>query len=67
MPAPLDLQGERRQQLIVIGEAGRDTHGNRLWKARCRCNTEFVARGTKILSGHVKSCGCLRGRKKVTA
>lgn len=68
MPAPLDLQGEKHQGFTIISSAGRDIHGNILWKARCsHCGTEFTARGTKILSGHVKSCGCLRGGKKASA
>ena len=32
------------------------------WKCICFCGKEFVNIGSNIRTGHVKSCGCLRGK-----
>lgn len=33
-------------------------------KFRCFCGTEFETTAYKITTGHTKSCGCIKGRKK---
>lgn len=30
------------------------------WAAQCFCGTLFIVQRNKVVSGHTKSCGCLR-------
>jgi hypothetical protein len=55
----LELAGRRFGRLTVIAEAGRDKHGNILWKCRCECGSEKKLMGFTLVNGHTKSCGCL--------
>lgn len=35
-----------------------------VWRCRCECGGEILARGDQLRAGLVKSCGCIkRGRK----
>lgn len=43
-------------KLTVLGEGGRDRHGNVMWLCRCECGAE-VHKSNNILNGGVKSCG----------
>lgn len=54
----LDLVGKRFGQLTVIAHESY-TNGYHFWKCRCDCGKETTVRQTGLLSGHVKSCGCL--------
>ena len=42
-------------KLTVLGEHGRDEHGNVLWLCRCECGAE-VSKSNNSLNGGVKSC-----------
>lgn len=46
MAKPKDETGNRYGRLIVTKEAGRDNHGNVLWKCKCRC-------------GNIKTTNCI--------
>lgn len=54
----VDITGKTYNYLTVISvaERGKSTK----WLVRCRCGTEFIVAGSKIKSGHTKSCGCYR-------
>lgn len=58
MPKKLELAGQRFGMLHVLAEAGRDRHGAVLWRAKCDCQKETMARGSQLLSGVTTSCGC---------
>lgn len=60
MAKTIDEQGNTYGQLTVIERAppGKPPMGAR-WRCRCTCGKETVVLGTKLRSGHVKSCGCL--------
>lgn len=60
-----DITGQRFGRLTVLEFAEFDRHGTAMWRVRCDCGTEFVARGTHIRSGMTRSCGCIR--KEVSA
>ena len=60
----LNLEGQTFGRLHVLGEAGRDRQRHVLWRCECLCGGEKVARGSDIKAGKVKSCGCLRERRK---
>jgi hypothetical protein len=56
----IDETGNRYGRLTVLEEAGRSCWRRALWLCRCDCGNEVVVSGTKLRSGAVKSCGCLR-------
>ena len=61
MPMPRkDLTGQRFGRLTAIEIAGKDARGCMMWRFRCDCGKEVVARGTSVTGGDQKSCGCLR-------
>ncbi len=62
-PPIKEYEGRRFGQLTVLSYAGREK-GNHLWRCRCDCGRETVARQTELQSGKTKSCGCLK-RKAV--
>lgn len=57
-----DITGQRFSRLVVVACAGRQ-HGHALWTCVCDCgNTINTARGG-LITGGVKSCGCLKGEQ----
>lgn len=57
----LDLfPGQRFGRYEVLERAGSDRHKRSMWRCRCDCGTVKVVLGTKLKTGHYKSCGCLR-------
>lgn len=59
MPALKDLTGKKFGRLSVIRRA--PNRGERtMWACRCDCGNEAVIDGLNMVSGRVKSCGCLR-------
>lgn len=60
----INLIGQKFYQLSVIEFVGTE-NGSAIWKCKCDCGNEITARGARLRNGHVKSCGCRKG--KVTA
>ena len=58
-PPLKDFIGKRFSALTVIGYAGK-VNGQHLWRCKCDCGNETVARQTYLQSGKTKSCGCLQ-------
>jgi len=54
-----DLTGKRFGRLVVMYYAG-----NQRWHCRCDCGNETDVLTGRLNSGHTKSCGCLRHRKR---
>ena len=60
----VDLIGQSKNHLTIIGFAEKDIKNNRImWKALCKCGKE-----TKVCTGdwnanRAKSCGCFKSRK----
>ena len=50
-----DLAGSRYAMLEVVSYKGRG-----LWECKCDCGAKADVHGYDLLSGHVRSCGCLR-------
>ena len=66
MPPIRDLRGQTFGLLTVAATAQPVIrHGSSYWPCRCDCGREVVARGSKLLSGRVKSCGCYRASPDV--
>ena len=55
-----DLIDKKYNKLTVIGETKqKDNFGNKLWICKCDCGNTTIISTHNLLSGHVKSCGCL--------
>lgn len=57
-----DLSGMKFGRLTVIESDGYANGGKR-WKCKCDCGNECIASASKLVSGHKRSCGCLRHEK----
>ncbi len=52
--------------LTLVCEAGRNKHGQRLVIVRCSCGSpDFACREDSFKQGRTKSCGCVRGVRKL--
>lgn len=61
----MDLTGQRFGKLLVLSPA--DNVGNKTaWHCRCDCGREIVAKTAHLRSGHVKTCGCVAIRERLT-
>jgi len=62
----LDLTGMTINNLEVIREAEKPEGKNigSYWLCKCSCGNYKILRGSHIKSGAVKSCGCLKRKKK---
>ena len=56
----VDLIGRTFERLCVTKRGPNDKRGRPQWHCRCVCGTEIVKSANILLSGHVRSCGCLR-------
>lgn len=61
----LDITGNRYGMLSVIAFMGRVGASQALWKCKCDCGNEVIARLGNLRNGHTRSCGCQRS--EVTA
>lgn len=60
-----DLTNERFGRLTVIREVESNIK-QRKWLCKCDCGTETIVTAHRLISGHTKSCGCLRSEKVST-
>jgi hypothetical protein len=56
---PLELTGQRFGRLVAIERAG-TYRGAYKWLCLCDCGRMVEVLGSKLVSGHTKSCGCIR-------
>lgn len=54
----LDLVGKKYGRLTVIEYVSQNHRGKSMWKCQCDCGNTSVVLGTRLTSGHTKSCGC---------
>lgn len=50
-----DLTGQKFHRLTVLGPTDSPSY----WRTLCDCGNEKVVRGSSLVSGNTKSCGCL--------
>jgi len=60
MPAFNDLSGRKFNKLRVIERDGKNNNGQIMWKCQCECGNFTKASNTSLVTGHIKSCGCLK-------
>ena len=53
------LNGQTFGRLIVIARNGSNKTGQALWLCRCKCGAEITTKGSLLIRGETKSCGCL--------
>ena len=54
-----DLRGRTFGRLIISTRAEPVMrHGNAYWPCQCECGNHIEARGSKLQSGRIVSCGC---------
>lgn len=54
----IELKGQKIGRLMVIEECGKDKHRNILWRCKCDCGNEVIAKGCDLNRKHLLSCGC---------
>lgn len=59
MPTLKNLAGQRFGRLIAIDRAA-SVKANTRWTCLCDCGEQCDVIGSKLTSGHTKSCGCYR-------
>lgn len=62
MPAALDLIGQDFNNLHVLERAG-SRKGSVYWLCICKCGKTVKVQGSRLKSGHTKSCGCSRSSR----
>lgn len=56
----LDLTGQKFGRLTAVYEEKRTEYGARRWLCECECGNEKIIHQGALMSGHTRSCGCLR-------
>lgn len=62
-PTKLDLTGKKFGRLTVLEEAekpGQIKYKQSYWLCACDCGVKKIVRGSLLVNGQIKSCGCLR-------
>lgn len=60
----VDLSNKRFGNIVVLSR-----HANVLpteWYCKCDCGSMFVTRGSSLINGHTKSCGCRKKQLRIT-
>lgn len=60
MTTLVDITGQRFGRLTVLGRAPGLLKHHRSWECRCDCGQIITHRLNRLLTGHSKSCGCLK-------
>jgi hypothetical protein len=58
-----ELAGRRFERLTVISRATVMQGYNSMWNCICDCGQQRLVRGSHLISGAIKSCGCLSREK----
>lgn len=60
MEEPIDLTGQKFGMLTVLKFVKKDKWDDPMYKCLCDCGKETIVRGSNLICGTTKSCGCLR-------
>lgn len=63
---PKSLLGLTFGKLLVLADTGKREHRKAIWKCKCSCGVEVEVRGSSLVSGNTRSCGCLSSPKAPT-
>lgn len=56
----LDLTGMKFGRLTVLSSAQFQASKKKMWNCKCECGNYVTVRGTSLIGGITKSCGCLQ-------
>ncbi len=60
-----NIIGNKYGKLTVIKELEeRDKYNQRIYLCKCDCGNEKIVRRTNLITGHTKSCGCIKKRPR---
>lgn len=59
----IDLTGKRFSNVTVLERIG--TSSPPQWLCCCDCGKKFVTRGSSLVNGHTKSCGCRKKQLRI--
>lgn len=65
MPKRKDITNQKFGRLTAIKDVGKDKSGHRLWECVCECGTVKVFSISHLMSGSIRSCGCLRTERNI--
>ena len=54
----LDLNGKGFNRLTVINRDENNRFGQSMWLCECHCGVKKTIKGSYLVSGHTRSCGC---------
>jgi hypothetical protein len=61
----VDRSGQKYWRTTLVSPtAKRGNGGSVVWLCLCECGNKFESRSDMIMSGHIKSCGCLSTENK---
>lgn len=60
MSVPINIAGKEFERLTVVKRVGLDNRNQVIWLCECECGNLIEVITTRLRSGNVKSCGCLR-------
>lgn len=61
MAKRLELTGKRFGKLVALEDIGNNSRGYSMWRCRCDCGNITDVKGSSLMNGDTKSCGCLKG------
>ena len=56
----IDITGQKFNKLTAIKPVGSAEYGGVLWECKCDCGNKHIVEYSNLVSGKVKSCGCLK-------
>ncbi len=56
----INLVKQKFEKLAVVRQNGKDNNNHVLWLCLCDCGQEVVVQSSHLITGHTKSCGCLK-------
>lgn len=56
----MDITGRKFHRITAVEPLGRDRDRAIVWRFNCECGNDFNAPATRVVRGHIKSCGCQR-------
>lgn len=64
MVKALNLTGQRFGRVVVIDRSTSKPRGATWWNCKCDCGNTKVLRGSLLVSGNTRSCGCLEAENR---
>lgn len=55
-----DITGRRFGRLVALRALGKSPSWQLQWECRCDCGRIVTVHKNNLMSGHTRSCGCLR-------